>query len=110
MLQQKAKIHWLKMGDTNSSFFHAKIKERRAAVRIPSIHNIDGRLLTEAADVESEFVRFFTDLLGTNMQNRIPADMSVFQNGQILSEEQKEILCRPITEQEIKEVVLSSCH
>lgn len=108
LLQQKAKVHWLKIGETNSSFFHAKIKERRTAARITSIHNADGNLLTEAAEVESEFINFSTDLLGTNMQDRTPADMSVFQNGQLLSEEQKEILCKLVTNQEIKEAMLSS--
>lgn len=45
--QQRAKVEWLKLNDTNSPYFHAKLKEKRAQNRIISVHTEDGVLLTE---------------------------------------------------------------
>lgn len=103
LLQQKEKVHWLKMGDTNSSFFHAKIKERRTNSRITSIHNSEGILLTETIVVEEEFLSFFTELLGTKFQTRAPVDVEVLRAGHVLRNEQHELLCKPVTNEEIKE-------
>lgn len=66
LLQQKAKVYWLKSSDTNSPYCHDKIKERRIQGRINSIHNNEGALLTDDAAVEAEFLRYFTDLLDNN--------------------------------------------
>ncbi|KAL0293247.1 UNVERIFIED_CONTAM: hypothetical protein Scaly_3145000 [Sesamum calycinum] len=64
MLQQRAKIQWLKGGDQCSRIFFRKVAMRRAAKRVFQITNEAGRILTEHAEVVDEFVSFFQRLLG----------------------------------------------
>ncbi|XP_062076217.1 uncharacterized protein LOC133780570 [Humulus lupulus] len=41
-LHQKAKVHWIKEGDENTSMFHASIRARKATNRIYSVLDMDG--------------------------------------------------------------------
>ncbi|KAL0310232.1 UNVERIFIED_CONTAM: hypothetical protein Scaly_2947700 [Sesamum calycinum] len=64
MLQQRAKIQWLKGGDQCSRIFFRKVAMRRAAKRVFQITNEAGRILTEHDEVVDEFVSFYQRLLG----------------------------------------------
>ncbi|KAL0294131.1 UNVERIFIED_CONTAM: hypothetical protein Sangu_3223700 [Sesamum angustifolium] len=64
MLQQRAKIQWLKGGDQCSRIFFRKVAMRRAAKRVFQITNEAGRILTEQDEVVDEFVSFYQRLLG----------------------------------------------
>nr|KAJ0197187.1 hypothetical protein LSAT_V11C700342420 [Lactuca sativa] len=64
-LKQKAKIHWLKEGDSNSKFFHKIFKGRSHKNRIEAIMNRQGEWL-EGEDVYKEFVDYFNDFLGSD--------------------------------------------
>ncbi|KAL0300235.1 UNVERIFIED_CONTAM: putative mitochondrial protein [Sesamum angustifolium] len=63
MLQQRAKIQWLKGGDQCSRIFFRKVAMRRAAKRVFQITNEAG-ILTEQDEVVDEFVSFYQQLLG----------------------------------------------
>ncbi|PWA58660.1 RNA-directed DNA polymerase, eukaryota, Reverse transcriptase zinc-binding domain protein [Artemisia annua] len=41
-LKQKAKVEWLRVGDSNSAYFHKVVKSRKARSRIDVITNYDG--------------------------------------------------------------------
>nr|XP_043613399.1 uncharacterized protein LOC122585332 [Erigeron canadensis] len=41
-LKQKAKVEWLRVGDSNSAYFHKVVKSRTACNRIDSIRDSDG--------------------------------------------------------------------
>ncbi|KAL0456550.1 UNVERIFIED_CONTAM: hypothetical protein Slati_0994200 [Sesamum latifolium] len=62
---QKAKIHYMKMGDMNTKFFHDLVKRNVAKSSILAITKGDGSTITEAGDIGQEFVAYFTSLLGT---------------------------------------------
>ncbi|KAK4382249.1 hypothetical protein Sango_2890300 [Sesamum angolense] len=64
MLQQRAKIQWLKGGDQCSRIFFRKVAMRRAAKRVFQITNEAGRILTEHDEVVDKFVSFYHRLLG----------------------------------------------
>ncbi|KAK4384072.1 hypothetical protein Sango_3094400 [Sesamum angolense] len=64
MLQQRAKIQWLKEGDQCSRIFFRKVAMRRASKRVFQIKNEDGHTLTTQEDVVNEFVSFYQRLLG----------------------------------------------
>ncbi|KAK4383827.1 hypothetical protein Sango_3115800 [Sesamum angolense] len=59
MLQQKAKIQWLKGRDQCSRIFFRKVAMRYAAKRVFQIMNEDGRILTAHDEVVDEFVAFY---------------------------------------------------
>ncbi|KAK4384366.1 hypothetical protein Sango_3068700 [Sesamum angolense] len=64
MLQQRAKIQWLKGGDQCSRIFFQKVAMRKASKKVFQIANEAGRTLTEQDEVVDEFVSFYQRLLG----------------------------------------------
>ncbi|KAK4381370.1 hypothetical protein Sango_2974900 [Sesamum angolense] len=64
MLQQRAKIHWLKGGDQCSRIFFRKVAMRRASKKVFQIANEAGQTLTDQDEVVDEFVSFYQRLLG----------------------------------------------
>ncbi|KAL0367896.1 UNVERIFIED_CONTAM: hypothetical protein Scaly_1008500 [Sesamum calycinum] len=62
---QKAKLHFLKMGDRNTKFFHDMVKRNAPKSSILAITKTDGSTITSAMEIDQEFVSYFTSLLGT---------------------------------------------
>ncbi|KAK4422000.1 hypothetical protein Salat_2150700 [Sesamum alatum] len=73
---QKAKIHFLKMGDRNTKFFHDMVKRNAARSSILAITKSDGTVVTSAAEIGQEFIAYYTSLLGTEAQT-LPVDSGV---------------------------------
>ena len=66
-LKQKAKLHWLEVGDQNNKTFHNAVGSRQAQNTIREIRCQDGRIVTKQLEVKEEAVRFFSEFL-----NQIP--------------------------------------
>ncbi|KAL2252837.1 UNVERIFIED_CONTAM: Transposon TX1 uncharacterized protein [Sesamum indicum] len=64
MLQQRAKMQWMKGGDQCSRVFFRKIAQRRSARRILQINDDHGDTHTGPGAVVNEFVTFYHSLLG----------------------------------------------
>ncbi|KAL0420753.1 UNVERIFIED_CONTAM: hypothetical protein Slati_3098200 [Sesamum latifolium] len=64
MLQQRAKLAWMKGGNQCSRIFFRKVAKRRASKRIFQITNTAGQILTDQQDVINEFIAFYQALLG----------------------------------------------
>ncbi|KAK7255793.1 hypothetical protein RIF29_29213 [Crotalaria pallida] len=62
-IRQKAKGHWLKDGDQDSSFFHAAIKMRRYRNRILSIRDEFGNIHSDEDAIGSVFLDYYKNLL-----------------------------------------------
>ncbi|KAK4397774.1 hypothetical protein Sango_1252900 [Sesamum angolense] len=74
---QKAKLHFLKMGDRNTKFFHDMVKRNATKSSILAITKTDGTTITSAMEIGQEFVSYFTSLLGTEVPT-LPVDNAVF--------------------------------
>lgn len=59
VLRQKFKVDWIKLGDSNNHFFHAKTKQKRMYVCRP-----DGSELTSRDEIEKEVLLYFGELMG----------------------------------------------
>ena len=70
-LKQRAKLHWLDVGDQNNKTFHNAIKSRQAQNTIREIRCQNGSTVTQQQDIKEEAVRFFSEFL-----NQIPEDYS----------------------------------
>ncbi|KAL0427126.1 UNVERIFIED_CONTAM: hypothetical protein Slati_2887400 [Sesamum latifolium] len=105
---QKAKIHYMKMGDRSTKFFHDLVKRNVAKSSILAITKGDGSTITEAGDIGQEFVAYFTSLLGTEVQT-LPVDNDVFEWGPKISSEQASELCKSVTPSEIKQAIFQIC-
>ncbi|GJV83921.1 putative RNA-directed DNA polymerase, eukaryota, reverse transcriptase zinc-binding domain protein [Tanacetum coccineum] len=62
-LRQKAKIDWLREGDSNSAYFHKAVKSRVSQSRINVVSNSDG-VLFENEHVPEAFVAHYEAFLG----------------------------------------------
>lgn len=58
-LKQKAKLHWLEVGDQNNKTFHNAIKTRHGQNTIREIRCSNGTIVTKQEDIKEEAVRFF---------------------------------------------------
>ncbi|GKF09071.1 hypothetical protein Tco_0043295, partial [Tanacetum coccineum] len=64
-LKQKAKIEWLDVGDSNSSFFHKSIKSRNQRSRIDMIKNAEN-MEVNGTGVPGVFVAHYENFLGSS--------------------------------------------
>ncbi|CAI9115352.1 OLC1v1016239C1 [Oldenlandia corymbosa var. corymbosa] len=80
---QKAKEFWIKQGDSNSTFFHAKMRIRTMKNRILSFVNDEGVLVSDWKLVAEHFVGFYQAQLGQTSA-RVVADPDIFNLGPTL--------------------------
>lgn len=59
VLTHKCKIHWLKEGDENSSFFHQYLAARKRKTMIIEISDSNGLILLNEQDIEEAIIGFF---------------------------------------------------
>nr|GEU44862.1 hypothetical protein [Tanacetum cinerariifolium] len=62
-LKQKAKVQWLKEGDSNSAYFHKAVKSRASRSRINVVTNSDGTLFANE-QVPNAFIEHYEVFLG----------------------------------------------
>ncbi|XP_059451259.1 uncharacterized protein LOC132182067 [Corylus avellana] len=60
--RQLAKEHWLKLGDKNSKYFYARVKQRQKASKIQCISNGEGRWHTSPEAVQTAFIEHFKNI------------------------------------------------
>ncbi|KAL0293926.1 UNVERIFIED_CONTAM: hypothetical protein Sangu_3228200 [Sesamum angustifolium] len=104
MLQQRAKLRWLKHGDQSSKIFFRKINTTRVKQRIFQITKVDGELLTTQHDVNREFISYFQNLLGgPSLQRRIDLEFLRHELKHTISTAEASLLVTPVTLSEVKE-------
>ncbi|KAI5415173.1 hypothetical protein KIW84_040576 [Lathyrus oleraceus] len=105
-LRQKARCNWIRLGDTNSKFFHSVMKGRFRRNNIASLITSRGRL-EGVEDIKSEIFNHFKSRFTEPMENRPTLDGLNFN---VLSVEDRDLLEAPFQVDEIKEIVwLSDC-
>lgn len=68
IMKQKARVKWLKEGDSNTTYFHACVKNRQARNHIGRPTNNEGHIPQNTKEVEDEILQFYKTLLGTAIQ------------------------------------------
>lgn len=58
-LCQRAKLHWLAVGDRNNTYFYRSAQIRRMQNSICEVEGPDQVLLTDMNDIKTKAVRFF---------------------------------------------------
>ena len=105
--RQKSRIDWLTQGDSNSKFFFAAMKARKAKNKIAQIQNDQGETLTKAEEIQGEVVGFFKGLLGKS-SNEIPGiDIQLMRRGKQLSRQACDALTTRVTTEEIDAALFS---
>ncbi|KAL2235680.1 UNVERIFIED_CONTAM: hypothetical protein Sindi_1300200 [Sesamum indicum] len=106
MLQQRAKMQWMKGGDQCSRIFFRKIAKRRVARRILQINDDNGTIHTEPEEIINEFVCYYQNLLGGN-RRQITLDIGFLRPWarHILSNEEAGHLILAFTPDDVKQAV-----
>ena len=109
VISQRAKIHWLDVGDGNNKSFHtaAKVREIRNSIR--EIKRSDGTIAATQEDIKQEAVDHFQKFLthipseysGTNIE-----DMKALLSFEC-SEDDRRMLMKEVTAEEVKKVLFS---
>ncbi|XP_011101722.1 uncharacterized protein LOC105179788 [Sesamum indicum] len=106
MLQQRAKIQWMKEGDQCTRIFFRKIAQRRVARSILQINDDYGTSHTEPGEIINEFVHYYQNLLGGN-RRQILIDIGFLRPWarHILSNEEASHLISTFTPDDVKQAV-----
>lgn len=107
MMKQKAKVDWLRQGDLNTAYFHARVKQRRASCSIRSICDSQGNWHDDPEHVKAILLDYFQLLLGSSSSTIASVDTSVIRDGPVLSIAQASSLSSPIQDEEVKQALFS---
>ncbi|XP_070057316.1 uncharacterized protein [Nicotiana tomentosiformis] len=95
--RQRLRVPWLKLGDTNSAYFFAHMKNRNSLNGIHALTNDLGVQLYMDEDIEAEILGYYKQLLGSNAP-AIPAiDPNAMQRGATLKRDQQVKLIQHVT-------------
>ncbi|KAL2226592.1 UNVERIFIED_CONTAM: hypothetical protein Sindi_2017900 [Sesamum indicum] len=106
MLQQRAKMQWMKDGDQCSKVFFRKIAQRRVTSRILQINDENGTTHTEQGEVALEFLAYYQNLLG-GTRRRVPMDIRYLRlwARHIITDEEAAHLLLPFSPDDVKQAV-----
>lgn len=108
-LKQRAKLHWLDVGDQNNKTFHNAIKSRQAQNTIREIRCPNGVVVTKQEDIKDEAVRFFSAFLNQSPDDYTGA--SIDELKELLTfrctVEDCALLEAEVTEEEIRRVIFA---
>ncbi|XP_049388958.1 uncharacterized protein LOC125853328 [Solanum stenotomum] len=101
ILMQKSRVQWLKLGDANTSYFHACLKSRKSQKQITQLMSLEGIVLSSGSQVEREITKFYKQLLGSAATSLPTVDITVKGGGNVLSRDQQLQLVRQVEKEEI---------
>ncbi|XP_075095313.1 uncharacterized protein LOC142173590 [Nicotiana tabacum] len=100
-VQQKARARWIKLGDANTNYFSAVIKDRKQKKQILELESQEGGRLTETRDIKMEIIQFYKSLMGSALHNMTAVSKTITRNGNVLNHTQQLQICEDMTEEEI---------
>ena len=105
MSKQRSRADWLKDGDRNTAFFHARAKERFRRNKIKLLKCADGTVKTSQEEIEKSANEFYKAMFTAQPDSRpevvtewIPPKVTTYMN---------ERLCAPVTDDEIEQALFS---
>ncbi|GJT39899.1 hypothetical protein Tco_0939764 [Tanacetum coccineum] len=103
-LKKKAKIEWLRVGDSNTTYFHKMVKGRKSQNRIDVVSNDDG-VRFDGDQVPLAFVNHYASFLGQQGDSIPLITNDLFIN--ILNPEVAFDMVRNVSPQEVKDDIFS---
>ncbi|KAL2247968.1 UNVERIFIED_CONTAM: hypothetical protein Sindi_2649100 [Sesamum indicum] len=106
MLQQRAKMQWMKDGDQCSRVFFRKIAQRRVRRRILQINDENGFTHTDLGEIAHEFVSYYQNLLG-GTRRRLSVDIRYLRPWarHCITDEEANQLLLPPSADDVKQAV-----
>lgn len=103
--RQKSRAIWLREGDRNTKYFHAKTKQRRARNRITKIKNSMGTWVETEDGIEQVAVEYFGNLFEST--NPTDSEGSIRCITETVTDEMNAALIAPVTDTEIRDAVFT---
>ncbi|CAK8535665.1 unnamed protein product [Lathyrus sativus] len=94
ILQQRAKIDWIRKGDGNNNYLYAAVKTKHHSTCLSNLRTSDGRHLSDHNDIEEEVMVFYKNLMDKEDNNINHIDIEAMRMGKQLNLEQREYLTR----------------
>ncbi|KAK8540847.1 hypothetical protein V6N13_038590 [Hibiscus sabdariffa] len=107
--RQKSRVHFIKEGDNNSTYFFRQVNARQSFNSVRALHDLHGHKLESFDSISSELVRHFTEALGTVDQNVVPFSDELLKElvGVEISADMRDLLVALVTSKEIKGVLFA---
>lgn len=103
--QQKSRIKWLQLGDSNSSYFFANLKNRTAYSEIKKLQLSNGNWSDSEDEIKDEIIGFYTKLLGTTAPQLPAINQDICALGNALNRGQQMSLIQPVTPDAVLEAL-----
>lgn len=85
-LKQIARAKQIKLGDSNSKYFAAIIKERQQRKQIIELTSLTGDKLSKPEDITNEITSFYKSLMGSATHSLPTIEKEIMQKGPVLSQ------------------------
>lgn len=101
IMQQRAKVDWIRLGDANNSYFHANVKAKHRHSGLDCLQLNDGTMVTTPHEIEHEILNFYSKLVGQNEERLEGIDITIMRDGPHVTREQAAGLIGQVTRPEI---------
>ncbi|XP_059310624.1 uncharacterized protein LOC132061973 [Lycium ferocissimum] len=105
--KQKSRIQWLKVGDSNSKYFYASMKNRHSHNNIRQLMDAAGVMLFDEVGIKNNILRFYKALLGSSTSPLPAIYPQIISNGRLLTRKHQVELIKPITKAEVYDALQS---
>uniref|UniRef100_A0A2N9HAL6 Reverse transcriptase domain-containing protein n=1 Tax=Fagus sylvatica TaxID=28930 RepID=A0A2N9HAL6_FAGSY len=105
MWRQRSRVQWLREGDRNTKFFHARANHRKWRNGIGGITNQNGRWVTKQNDIAQVAVQYFQAIFSTSNPTEEDISMVLNQITPSVTEEMNQILSKDFIAAEVGEAL-----
>ncbi|XP_060210446.1 uncharacterized protein LOC132637365 [Lycium barbarum] len=105
ILKQISRVKWMTLGDTNSAYFHACLKNRIAQNTIRRLSSERGVVINSESGLEEDITGFYKRLLGSSADVVPAINPSVIADGPVLNREQQLSLITLVTKEEVQQAL-----
>jgi hypothetical protein len=100
MAKQRSRVDWLKEGDRNTTFFHARASSRRRANTIKALVREDGTRCVQLSAIKGMVEDFYNNLFTS--EPCVATDEVLEQIQSKVSDDMNNDLCKPYSDDEIR--------
>lgn len=97
--KQKSRNLWLRLGDSNTAFIYACMRNRISKNKIRTLVTAGGTMVHTEQDIEEEILGFYKELLGSSATSLPAINPGVMKEGKVLSRAQQLGLLDPFTKE-----------
>ena len=97
---QQSRLNWLKHGDRNTKFFHARATQRKRRNHIRGIWNTHGQWVEELEEVVGVASAYFDNLFQARTEDQMEECLNAVQSK--VTDDMQEFLCSEFTAEEVK--------